>query len=519
MARWQPSPHTTSSCARPTLPCRLALASCCPALLCALSSSAAVAGSLWLTVKSAAAEAGLAAWLRRRRGGLRTLHVWGRHIGWLTLHALAGAPSLTELHWGGRGVAGPADVRIPALRSLALSFHHARLRLDRDCSHLSALRSLKLLATSSQRIVCQPSCRLPPALTSLHMVGGCGLPAGLCQGLAVEAQHLRELRLGELWSLPGGASSLAVLAGLWAALLPCCVALAASQPRVQRPRPTARPPAAPALHAWSADMPEAGECGAGLVAVSALTRLTCLALEHVQLPRVPPQWAALRSLEALELSDMAGGGLGNLSGLATLQHLTALTRLAVTGTGVAALPPELTSLQKLSYLDLSRNPLASSGLGALSALTALTCLRLEGSGASAGLDRLPPELAAAGGCRDLRLRYNPQLGAGGDAAFEPLSSLSCLTRLDLHACGLQRVPPQLAACEQLESVDLGGSRALGRHPSLTLAPLAQLPSLRQLGLVSCDVLRWPPRLPRPVRLKLSSWGGTVGGRIWRGRRR
>lgn len=105
-----------------------------------------------------------------------------------------------------------------------------------------------------------------------------------------------------------------------------------------------------------------------------------------------------------------------------------------------------------------------------------------------GLKQLPAQLGALGalGLRDLRAGNNWQLGSGGDGAFAPLAQLAGLRRLSVRACGLARMPPQLAdLAESLQDLDLSCCESLGSCAAggeAAFAPLAALAGLTRLRL-------------------------------------
>ena len=128
----------------------------------------------------------------------------------------------------------------------------------------------------------------------------------------------------------------------------------------------------------------------------------------------------------------------------------------------------------------------------------LTCLDISGC----GLDRLPPALAALTRLADLGAAHNPLLldAAGAEetaAVFAPLARLAaCLTRLDLCACGgVGGLPPQLLLCSRLEELRLGG-RGVRQGDGALLRTLCSM-RLRSLHL-SDHTAPWNSFFERPT---------------------
>lgn len=117
---------------------RLALSSTCTQLLRGLSSVAWPA--LSASVATASSEASLAAFLARRKEGLRKLQLKGAHCGPAVLEALAGSAA-THIEWRG-GALSLEQLRAPRLRSLLVApvLPPARVQLGGDCAHLPELR-------------------------------------------------------------------------------------------------------------------------------------------------------------------------------------------------------------------------------------------------------------------------------------------------------------------------------------------------------------------------------------------
>lgn len=83
------------------------------------------------------------------------------------------------------------------------------------------------------------------------------------------------------------------------------------------------------------------------------------------------------------------------------------------------------------------------------------------------------------------------LGKSGAVAFQPLSALRQLRRLEAGSCCLAALPPPLSCCAALEALELHANPSLG---TASLQPLALLSSITHLDLSSCGLAELPAPL-------------------------
>jgi hypothetical protein len=247
--------------------------------------------------------------------------------------------------------------------------------------------------------------------------------------------------------------------------------------------------------------------------------LTSLDLGSNRLRQLPAELSALRALGALSLSGNSVLWQGGEAGLRPLQHLTSLTRLALGSCRLKRLPQQLSALRgSLKELDLSFNawPAGEAGRSALQPLAHLSLLtRLDLH--SCGLESLPPQLSSLSVLRDLNLNSNAALVRGGASALAPLGHLQALTRLRMCGCWVSRLPPKLPALESLVDLNLSGNEALGKWGEGALLCLERAPNLTRLDISWCGLASIPPQvtgLPALAELDLrgqEGLGGPGGG--------
>lgn len=368
-------------------PCahRVALASCCRALLLSLQDSPAVWGDLQLDVRERAGQQGrrsgrrslrapqahvehvsrLAAWLQGRAPALRLLGLvllTGADAERL-LPALAPAARLTSLALHSTAVTCqlPQLPHLPAVAELRLTCAGTRGYVSLDAATLAALPGLALLAVETGRGeglrgLGAGGTALPPALRVLRLRGE--LPSSLDARLRM-ATTLQQLSLQHRGSggstLALGAGTLAGLAGLTA------------------------------LELW-----RCGVQGGGLAtAVPHLTALASLDLRGSLGPEEDAEGV---------VAALAAGHVGTSA---------ALTRLSIAQWGVGRLPAALSALPALRELEAGGNrPLCEGLPGAFAPLAVLPALTHLGL-ARCWLRELPAELAAlAGNLRSLNLSGN-----------------------------------------------------------------------------------------------------------------
>ena len=185
---------------------------------------------------------------------------------------------------------------------------------------------------------------------------------------------------------------------------------------------------------------------------------------------IPPELTHLESLRWLDLgsNDLTGAIPPELGGLESLESLD-LSSNDFSG----PIPPELGDLESLDSLDLSGNSLSGPIPPELASLGSLRSLRLNKNDLS-GL--LPPELGGLASLRELWLAQNIFSGQ-----IPPeLGGLASLRELWLAASGISGpIPPELGGLESLESLELSFNRLSGPIPP----ELGGLASLRTLHLL------------------------------------
>lgn len=268
-----------------------------------------------------------------------------------------------------------------------------------------------------------------------------------------------------------------------------------------------------------------------------LPGLAALSMECCGLAAVPAPVAALApSLTSLSLAKNERLGRASATALegaaataafcSAFQPLAALQRLArldLSHCTLCVLPPALSALPALEELLLAGNrglgKSFAGGAATFQPLLALapTLTRLDLG--ACGLDEVPPQVALLGRLAHLRLSNNEQLGSGGDSAFAPLAYLKGITRLEVANSGLERVPrAEILAgmAPVLADLSIAGSWRLGRGLSGALAPLAGLTALTRLDASGCRLEAAPAELaalPRLAELDLSGnerFGGRQG---------
>lgn len=363
----------------PPAPCRLSLTSCCWRLWACtrVSSSAALWGDLAISpqlLQREAPRASLAAWLRRRRGGLRRLRLsFGTGGG-----AAALGPLLAELE--GR----PSS----PLQALELSSSqpipdYLAQSLFQPLRSLGALTRLELRGGFLTELPSALSA-LSSSLAVLDLARNAGLGEGAPEHKLAPLGHLVSLTALDL-------------SGCRLRAVPRCISALSALASLD-------------LNTNSFGQEAEGGAGLGhearaLEPLGQSTGLTRLCLRWTGISTVPPQLSALRRLADLDISRnmLLGGEQGAGNGATSLRPLAylagSLTHLDLSYAGLRGLPPQLPRLRALVVLGLSGN----LGLG-------------ESAAAADGDD--------GGG------------GTGGAAAFQALRALPALTRLDLCRCNM-----------------------------------------------------------------------------------
>lgn len=328
--------------------------------------------------------------------------------------------------------------------------------------------------------------------------------------LARRRPALRRARL-DGWGAPGPDTVLAGLVGAprlerlelvqWQ-LQPACAGAAASATAVTEPQGEGSPQQGGRTAGSSAAVPAGSTPGpAALDILPRLNGLSALSIECCGLRAAPPQLAALApSLTALSLArnerlgwapEAVPGGAQTTgpSALAPIVHLHSLRILDLSHTSLSALPSELVSLPGLEELRLAGNRLlGSAGHAAFHPLLSLPGLTRLDLGGCALVGGVPPQVGTLRTLAELRLSNNPELGSGGDGAFEPLAGLSSLKQLEMGNVGLERVPAQLAALPRLARLSVTGNWRLGRGVEGALGVLS---ALRALEVSWCHQVEEP----------------------------
>lgn len=190
-------------------------------------------------------------------------------------------------------------------------------------------------------------------------------------------------------------------------------------------------------------------------------RLSCLAsFDGLQ------QLASLGHLQELSFGQVwleAADEPEGSPGLATLSAMTHLRSLSLSNTNMAALPPEVPALTRLTAPLLSGNDFETEdSLAGVERLTALRRLSLR----DCGLARVTPQLSVLTSLEHLNLEGNGlQHDFEAEDSLAGVERLAALRRLNLRQCGLAHLPPQLSGLTSLERVFLVGNglQKLPRH--------------------------------------------------------
>ena len=190
---------------------------------------------------------------------------------------------------------------------------------------------------------------------------------------------------------------------------------------------------------------------------------------------VTGNWAELWRLTRLETLRLPAPVPSFFAQIEQLSQLTRLQHLQLHNTGIKQLPSGLTAVTTLTELHLV-NSVVNIGLGNhleggwehLRSLPRLLALRFN----ACGLRRLPSELAHLTGLSLLGLSSNVVLWGG----WEHLGPLKRLRELDLSHCSLVELPEEVSCLTALTCLALGGNEDLTdgwEH----LLPLQQLQEL------------------------------------------
>ncbi|XP_029955875.1 leucine-rich repeat-containing protein 31 [Salarias fasciatus] len=264
-------------------------------------------------------------------------------------------------------------------------------------------------------------------------------------------------------------------------------------------------------------------------------RLSSCRLNAADVSALAESLAGVPFLEVLSLSWNSGVGGGALHGLLDKLHppLRELHLVAcqLTAADAAALGRTLTSLPRLSLLDVSCNPqLATESspdplrelCSVLAHSAALEVLRLQDCGLSG--EQLPALGGALRGVpllRELDLSRNKRLTGALGTLTSHLALLSHLESLDLHLCSLtqddlQALIQVLPALSALSELDVSSNQEAGGVVNPLVSALT-LEQMRRLPLNNCSLNEesfTALTLVVPSLLALDlSWNKVVGGRL------
>ncbi len=216
---------------------------------------------------------------------------------------------------------------------------------------------------------------------------------------------------------------------------------------------------------------------------------------------IPPELSQLRDLRYLDLSrnKLTGTVPASLGQLHELRSII-LYRNLLSG----EIPSQLSGLSKLHWIDLARNELTGDIPASLGELTELRVLSLAGNRLTGAI---PPELGRLTLLEGLYLGGNDMKGE----LPQELASLSRLSVLQLHDMGLSgAVPSWLGQLSELTSIGLGNNNLTGPIPS-SLGDLSKLERLRLSGNNLTGAI--PPELGRINKLLSSETLGGITSRM------
>jgi Leucine-rich repeat (LRR) protein len=215
-----------------------------------------------------------------------------------------------------------------------------------------------------------------------------------------------------------------------------------------------------------------------LAGLGRLRSLEGLYLEFARPTALPDELGELEHLKQVTL-------VGRLTELPidVLSRLPLLQSLAVSGTGLSALPPAIARLRALERLHVAQHKIRALP-PEIAAMPRLRSLELSGT----GLTSLPAELADMPGLEALAMMNSPGVRLE-NAALAP-----ALRSLDLFGSRLTRLPDELAALGRtLETLHLWAN-PLDGFPAV-VASLTRLTTLKLCG-ASLGASGVPPSIDR-----------------------
>ncbi|XP_024532303.1 leucine-rich repeat receptor-like serine/threonine-protein kinase BAM2 [Selaginella moellendorffii] len=202
-----------------------------------------------------------------------------------------------------------------------------------------------------------------------------------------------------------------------------------------------------------------------------LRHLVNISLEQNNLAGpLPPELSLLPRLRFLNIShnNFGYGFPANLSAIATLEVLDTYNN-----NFSGPLPPELGALQSIRHLHLGGSYFSGAIPPELGNLTTLRYLALSGNSLTG---RIPPELGNLGELEELYLGYYNEFEGG---IPREIGKLANLVRIDLGFCGLTgRIPAEIGNLSRLDSIFLQINNLSGPIP----AEIGLLSALKSLDL-------------------------------------
>ncbi|KAI3434712.1 hypothetical protein D9Q98_002773 [Chlorella vulgaris] len=230
-----------------------------------------------------------------------------------------------------------------------------------------------------------------------------------------------------------------------------------------------------------------------LLALPALKDLQALALPRCKLQAVPPALSSLTRLTSLDLSD------NRILGTAFLASLQRLQSLNLVSCSLTSVPQQLSALAALTRLSLSENSLLDGGWQHLLPLVQLQHLDLW----RCELTAVPQQLSALTALTTVDITHTDI-----ESVWQHLMPLVRLCQLDLSCFSLTAVPEQLSTMTALTLLDLSD------NPKLACGWQHLLPRLQTLSLSNCGISAVPEQLSTLTaltRLNLSGNDELAGG--------
>jgi Leucine-rich repeat (LRR) protein len=252
------------------------------------------------------------------------------------------------------------------------------------------------------------------------------------------------------------------------------------------------------LHDWLTILIAAISIGGCSAAPSTLPPATTVSPTHVEtltpsatLPTI--QADQLEIVKALRPGDNAVACQDNSGpppGI-VCDNLGNVIRLAAPSQHLKSLPPDISKLSSLQFLDLSGNELNTlpAEIGKLKSLQILDLSRNE-------LESLPPEIGQLTNLRILYLSYNNL------ATLPPeIGKLSSLTYLEAIQSHLKTIPPEVGQLSNLTQLNLVENELTNLPPEI-----AQLHNLKGIGLQGNPINSLSPEICAKLKSAISPPG-------------